>query len=55
MMIVTVPNIMKITITRRMMIIIVIAVITFITPCNFDLCFWIHKIFAHEVCKFFKK
>ena len=55
MMIVTVPNIMKITITRRMMIIIVIAVITFIIPCKFDLCFWIHKLFANEVCKFLKK
>ena len=53
-MIVTVPNIMKITITRRMMKIIVIAVITFIKPCNFDLCFWIHMLFAHEVCKFLK-
>ena len=39
MMIIRVPIMMKITIKRRMMIIIVIAVITFIIPCNFDLCF----------------
>ena len=40
MIIITVPIIMKIKITRRMIIIIiVIAVITFIIPCNFDLCF----------------
>ena len=55
MMIITVPITMKITITRRMMIIIVIAVITFIVACNFDLCFWIHKVFAYEVCKFLKE
>ena len=36
-MIITVPVIMKITITRRMVIIIVIAVITFLILCNFDL------------------
>ena len=39
MMIITVPIIMKTTITRRMMMIIVRAVITFIIPCNFHLCF----------------
>ena len=54
-MIVAVPMTMKITITRRMMIIIVITVMTFIIPCNFDLCFRIHKLFAHEVCKCLKK
>ena len=52
MMIITAPVLMKMTITRRMMIIIVIAVITIIILCNFDLCFWIHKLFADEVCKF---
>ena len=52
MMIITAPVLMKMTITRRTMIIIVIAVITFITLCNFDLCFWIHKLFADELCKF---
>ena len=55
MMIIAVPITMKTTITRRMMIIIIIAVITFIIACNFDLCFWIHKLFAHEVWKFLKK
>ena len=39
MMIITVPIIMKITITRKMMITVVIIVITFLIPCNFDLCF----------------
>ena len=38
-MIITVPIIMKITITRRMMIIIVIIAITFLIPFNFNLCF----------------
>ena len=38
-MIITVPITMKITITRRMMIIIVIVAITFLILCNFDLCF----------------
>ena len=55
MMIITAPVIMKTTITRKKMIILVIAVITFITPCNFDLCFRIHKLLAHEVYKFLKK
>ena len=53
-MIVAVPVTMKITVTRRMMIIIVITVMTFIIPCSFDLCFWIHKLFANEVCKCLK-
>ena len=38
-MIIAVPTIMKITITIRMMIIIVIAVVTFLILCNFDICF----------------
>ena len=38
MMIITVPITMKIT--TRMTIIIVILVITFLVPCNFDICFW---------------
>ena len=39
MMIVTVPIIMKITITRRMMIKIVITKITLLIPYNFYICF----------------
>ena len=39
MMIITVPIIMKITITGKMIIILVIPVITFFIPCNFDFCF----------------
>ena len=54
-MIITVQIIMNVTITRRMMIIKVIAGITFLIPCNFDFCLWIHKSFAHEVCKCLKR
>ena len=54
-MIITVQIIMNVTITRRMMIITVIAGITFLIPSNFDFCLWIHKSFAHEVCKCLKR
>ena len=39
MMIITVPITIKITITRRIKITIVIAVTTFIIPCNFEFAF----------------